>query len=104
MTTTREEALEQGWHSPVPPFFGGKDENANQEAQNWFRQCPQSVWACIELTDPTPVLAPWFIKGMSEREVAFAQSALDRGVMVPHIEPRPRPMQFVRMQKWGGYR
>jgi len=52
MTTTREEALEQGWLLPVPTFFGPLNDKGTTDAFDWARTCPLSEWAVTEMSDP----------------------------------------------------
>lgn len=90
MTTTREEALEQGWREPAPTFFG-------DDAQAYFGKCNQSPWTLIRRTEPKPVLNTEHpaVKALLERDPELKKSSPEVIALLPHIQPRPRPFQFL---------
>jgi hypothetical protein len=113
MTTTYEEALEQGWHSPVPTFFGQLNEGGTTDAYDFFRQCPNSVWAMTELTNPKPVLDdghPNVRRVLAELEARRGKPIGPEGLQerlvasLPHYDPLPRPLKYQRLNAMRGYR
>lgn len=96
MTTTAEEALEQGWLEPAPTFFGN-----DGEAQDFFGKCYLSPWVLVRRTDPKPVpdeAHPAVIAmrdAAAKRRLPLSQKILDH---LPHIEPRPRPFTYLYLR------
>lgn len=80
--TTREEALEQGWLTPAPTFFG-------EDAIARLSKCAFSPWVVIRRTVPKLHFPPM----PGEREETRALR--EKHHLPPAIMPVERPFMYV---------
>lgn len=92
MTTTVEEALEQGWHQPTPTFFGKNQEDVMVHAG----KCHQSPWVLMRRTEPEPVLRLDHRLVKQVIKTFGGEGAVPPHVLggLPHFYPRPRPLTY----------
>ena len=110
--STIEEALEQGWLTPVPTFFGPLNERGTTDAFDWARECPFSMWSPVEYSDPKPVLnedhpSVRALKEETDRlgtRMDLSKAPPELIGSLPHVTPIARPVRYKRRAVENGYR